>query len=207
MIEYKMNNGNSTLVAKGTVLVLCAETNFMIRRLYLNLGHKGEAFKRILLNELNDPHSMVFRWENASDNPLRDKSSDAWDNATEKATAKSMENAMENATDKRMMDGTAWQEEMDLYEDAVKHFGETAQIMQAIEEMAELIQALNKYLRYIKYGHGNLVDALKKIQEERADVEIMLNQLEVIFGDNSETELAKLEHLKKLLEPVKTWEI
>jgi len=35
------------------------------------------------------------------------------------------------------------------------------------------------------------------MSEERADVSIMLNQLDLIFGDNVEKEIEKLERLEK----------
>ena len=92
-----------------------------------------------------------------------------------------------------------WQKEMDLYERAVEKFGERAQILMAIEEMSELTKALLKYIRHMESGRGD-IGVLYDISEERADVNIMLNQLEIIFGDNSEAELEKLEHLKRLLE-------
>ena len=40
---------------------------------------------------------------------------------------------------------------------------------------------------------------LKNINEERADVAIMLSQLEVIFGENTEAEGEKLDHLADLV--------
>lgn len=86
------------------------------------------------------------------------------------------------------------QEEMALYEQAVALFGKEHQILIAIEEMSELTKALVKYLRY-----GSNPDVLASIQEERADVEIMLNQLHVIFGDCSQQECEKLDHLRELL--------
>lgn len=94
---------------------------------------------------------------------------------------------------------TPEQREMALYEAAVEKFGEIAQIDQATEEMAELIVALNKYKRYVNFRQGNKEEILAHIAEERADVEIMLNQLHVIFGDNTEKELEKLEHLSELV--------
>lgn len=94
---------------------------------------------------------------------------------------------------------TSEQREMALYEAAVEKFGEIAQIDQATEEMAELIVALNKYKRYVNFRQGNKEEILAHIAEERADVEIMLNQLHVIFGDNTEKELEKLEHLSELV--------
>lgn len=41
---------------------------------------------------------------------------------------------------------------------------------------------------------------LECINEERADVSIMLNQMEVIFGDNSVDECLKLKHLREFLD-------
>ena len=96
-------------------------------------------------------------------------------------------------------DMTPEQREMALYEAAVEKFGEIAQIDQATEEMAELIVALNKYKRYVNFQQGNKEEILAHIAEERADVEIMLNQLHVIFGDNTEKELEKLAHLSGLV--------
>ena len=96
-------------------------------------------------------------------------------------------------------DLTPEQREMALYEAAVDKFGEIAQIDQATEEMAELIVALNKYKRHVNFGQGDKAEILAHIAEERADVEIMLNQLHVIFGDNTEKELEKLAHLSALV--------
>lgn len=97
-------------------------------------------------------------------------------------------------------DATPEQREMALYEGAVHKFGEKAQILMAIEEMSELTKALLKYLRFKEFGQGEEGDVLAAISEERADVEIMLNQLHVIFGDNSEADCLALEHLAELLE-------
>lgn len=85
---------------------------------------------------------------------------------------------------------TPYGREMRVYEQAVETWGDRAQILMAVEEMSELTKALLKFLRY-----GERKDVLNAIQEERADVEIMLNQLHVIFGDCSEWELQKLERL------------
>lgn len=92
----------------------------------------------------------------------------------------------------------AAQAEMAVYEAAVRRFGEHAQILIAVEEMAELTKALLKYIRY-----GGTREVLDSVAEERADVEIMLNQLHVIFGDNSEWECRKLDRLAAFLEPEK----
>lgn len=60
---------------------------------------------------------------------------------------------------------------------AVKKFGEVPQLVMTMEETAELTQALSKYLR------GN--DNKDNIAEEIADVSIMLQQLQIIFGNKS----------------------
>lgn len=56
---------------------------------------------------------------------------------------------------------------------AVEQYGKQPQIIMAMEEMSELIQALSKSIR----GKENV----DNIAEEIADVEIMLMQLKMIF--------------------------
>lgn len=94
---------------------------------------------------------------------------------------------------------TPEQQEMALYAAAVEQFGTHPQMLQAVEEMCELILALLKSIRHDNFGHGNEAAILKNVAEERADVGIMLNQLEVIFGENSEAEAEKLDHLADLV--------
>lgn len=94
---------------------------------------------------------------------------------------------------------TIWKDETELYEAAVEKFGEEAQILMAIEEMAELTKALLKFLRNKNFGQGDRLDILKAISEERADVYITLHQLAVIFGENDAAETEKLEHLARLI--------
>lgn len=94
---------------------------------------------------------------------------------------------------------TPEQKETALYEAAVEKFGEDAQMLIAVEELGELSKALLKWLRYKNFDQGRRDELLKAIAEERADVGIMLNQLEVIFGENSEAEAKKLDHLADLV--------
>lgn len=94
---------------------------------------------------------------------------------------------------------TPEQKEMALYEAAVEKFGEDAQLLIAVEELGELSKALLKWLRYKNFDQGRRDELLKNIAEERADVGIMLNQLEVIFGENGEAEAKKLDHLAELV--------
>ena len=78
-----------------------------------------------------------------------------------------------------------------ILEGAIKKWGYRPQVIVAIEELSELQKELTKWLR----GKGNR-DGL---MEEMADVSIMLNQLQLIFGDPTEQEIAKLERLERLV--------
>lgn len=75
---------------------------------------------------------------------------------------------------------------------AVDAYGKEHQLIICMEEMAELTKELSKNLR----GHNNL----QEIAEEVADVEIMLEQVKVIFDlkeEVSEAKEAKLLRLQK----------
>lgn len=82
----------------------------------------------------------------------------------------------------------------DVYEQAVQEWGREAQIMMAIEECSELIKELTKLYR------GDTVD--QNVPEEVADVEIMMEQMRVLFGDKTvETyKRRKLDRLESRLE-------
>ncbi len=84
--------------------------------------------------------------------------------------------------------------EATILEGAIKKFGPGHQVIVAIEELSELQKELTKWLRG-KCNHDGLL-------EEMADVSIMLNQLELIFGDPTEQEIAKLERLEGLVQGV-----
>lgn len=62
-----------------------------------------------------------------------------------------------------------------LYETAIEKFGTESQINQAVEEMAELIQAINKHRR------NPSPTTLRILAGEIADVDIMINQLKLIY--------------------------
>jgi hypothetical protein len=70
---------------------------------------------------------------------------------------------------------------MDISEKAIKHYGTKIQIMQSIEEMAELIQAISKCIRY-----KDDIEARNNLVEEIADNLIMISQLEIIFDTKEE---------------------
>ncbi|WP_312448428.1 hypothetical protein, partial [Lacrimispora sp.] len=71
------------------------------------------------------------------------------------------------------------------------HYGYESQSRQCIEELAELIQAINKFDRakenLIKTGKAReLVEAERNIVEEIADVAIMIAQLQELLGIDDE---------------------
>lgn len=90
--------------------------------------------------------------------------------------------------------------EVAIMEAAIATYGETKQIIKAIEELSELQKTLCKYLLC-----AEMVDAdsdlmkltLGHISKEMADVSIMLSQLELIFGDPTDWEIRKLEKLAR----------
>jgi len=82
----------------------------------------------------------------------------------------------------------------EIYKQAVAEWGREAQIMMAIEECSELIKELTKLYR------GDTVD--QNVAEEVADVEIMMEQMHVLFGDKRvhKHKLQKLDRLNTRLE-------
>lgn len=65
----------------------------------------------------------------------------------------------------------------DTYVEAVRAYGKQSQLVMAMEEMSELTKELSKNLRG--------ADNSKALAEEIADVEIMLEQLKVIFRNRA----------------------
>lgn len=106
-----------------------------------------------------------------------------------------MKNEAENMTAER---------EGKILEDAINTWGAKAQIVKAMEELAELIQALSRRLlcMYLNAPGGNA--ALENVREEMADVNIMMNKLELIFGDTTEEEIGKLLRLEARIAAQKT---
>lgn len=84
----------------------------------------------------------------------------------------------------------------ELYRKALDKWGESAQILLAIEEMGELIQVLSKSLN----GRRRMPD----IRIEIADVQIMIEQLRLIFGGDPIDEIVevRLERLSRLIKPI-----
>ena len=69
---------------------------------------------------------------------------------------------------------------------AIEHYGSDLQQLKAIEELSELIRALAR------------ADDADNIAEEMADVRIMLDQLEIIFGNHLEVRRHEIRKLKRL---------
>ena len=82
--------------------------------------------------------------------------------------------------------------EIELYEKAIKKWGKKAQTLMVLEEMSELSLLLFHSLR-----DNREVDNWQ-IAEEVADVEIMLDQLKLIFDFSKEVDKFKVSKLKRL---------
>lgn len=84
----------------------------------------------------------------------------------------------------------------DIYKKAIETYGKEVQIIVAIEEMSELQKELCKYFR---------VNINTHIAEEIADVEIMMEQIKMIFDIEKEVireKAFKISRLEKRLEGV-----
>lgn len=86
-----------------------------------------------------------------------------------------------------------------LLDRAITTYGAPAQMDMAVEEMAELTKAICKVKRVSCAAEAKA--ALENAVEEMADVQIMLDQLRIIFGrSTAEAKEYKLERLKKRLD-------
>lgn len=80
-----------------------------------------------------------------------------------------------------------------VFKQSIEIYGKEAQSRQAMEECAELIQAINKCLRY-----QNKEECKNNLIEEIADVEIMLYQLKVMFNvSDDEVFKVKIQKAKR----------
>lgn len=79
-----------------------------------------------------------------------------------------------------------------ILEGAIKKLGYREQVIVAIGGMSDLQKELTQWLR----SKGKTAGLLEKM----ADVSIMLNQLQLIFGDPTDQEIAKLERLERLVQ-------
>ena len=85
---------------------------------------------------------------------------------------------------------------VEVLEKAVKTYGCMHQTIKAAEELSELLVALNKWLGTSENENIARFHASYNIREECADVEIMLAQLKIIFGDWSDWKHYKMDRLE-----------
>ena len=83
-----------------------------------------------------------------------------------------------------------------LYRDAWEKWGPEAQLIMIMEESAELIQAVAKFMRYRDEAY------VKPILEEMVDIRIMMNQFLLVFDKKSEYRHIKAVKLDRLTEKV-----
>lgn len=84
--------------------------------------------------------------------------------------------------------------EIAIYQKIIKKFGKEAQMIVAIEECSELQKAITKLLR----GYDNIT----ALSEEIADVEIMIEQLKIMFKNKKQVDefiKFKLQRTEQLL--------
>lgn len=80
-----------------------------------------------------------------------------------------------------------------IFRQSLEKYGKEPQCRQAMEECAELIQAINKCLRY-----PSKEECKNNLIEEIADVEIMLYQLKVMFNiDDDQVFAFKVQKAKR----------
>lgn len=89
-------------------------------------------------------------------------------------------------------------EQRKVLKKAISFFGEEMQIFVAVEEMGELLQALSKFKRH----EGDV----NNIIEEIADVEIMMQQLCLIFDCSNDVATMKSQKIERLKEKIKRLE-
>lgn len=88
-----------------------------------------------------------------------------------------------------------------IMQQAIETYGVQAQCDVAIEEMAELTKAIMK-IRRVADDYGKTQAALDNLLEEIADVDIMIDQMKIMWGPKQVEEYRrrKLERLAKRLE-------
>lgn len=85
--------------------------------------------------------------------------------------------------------------ERELYEQALKKWGEEDQLFMFFEEVGELMKAVNKFRRKPNK------DTFDNVCEELADVELVMNQIRIMVDESviEKYRARKIERLKYLL--------
>jgi NTP pyrophosphatase (non-canonical NTP hydrolase) len=96
----------------------------------------------------------------------------------------------------------------EVYYDAIEKYGIEAQVDVAIEEMSELTKALLKYRRVENKNIHTQEEPYFNLLEEIADVQIMLEQLRIIYDPGSVETIMKRKQnrLAKKLEMPLPWQ-
>ena len=96
------------------------------------------------------------------------------------------------------------EQRLQVYEQATSLWGVIAQYDQCIEEMGELIVAINKYKRKCLYGeYKNDEKIINNLIEEIADVSICLEQMQYFFKDKNIDEVIE-QKMQKFINQIKT---
>ena len=90
--------------------------------------------------------------------------------------------------------------EHELFKQAIDKWGRQSQIDMMIEECAELIKALCKLKR--RHHPSDTASLINDICEETADVQLMVNQMKIVFGaaEVKDWYNVKVERLQGLLD-------
>lgn len=84
----------------------------------------------------------------------------------------------------------------EVFEQAIEHYGDKHQLIKCLEEMAELSKAICKYFDCTDKRMEPII--LDAIDEEMADVEIMLEQLHLIFNNDEQIASRRKEKIERL---------
>ncbi len=98
------------------------------------------------------------------------------------------------------------EERIEIYNKATQLWGEVAQYDQCIEEMGELIVAINKYKRKVLYKeYSDNKKIIENLVEEIADVSMCLEQMRYFFRDYNIDEVLD-KKMQKFLGQIKEME-
>lgn len=120
-----------------------------------------------------------------------------WRMEIEGASAKDARTAFASAVYEQEKETGQEQRRERILVDAVQTWGANAQALMMIEEMSELTQAICKLFRADSKNYAAVND---NVLEEMADVQIMLDQMKIMFGAVDPVMRAKLERLEGRLE-------
>ncbi len=92
----------------------------------------------------------------------------------------------------------------EILEKAIKKYGTHNQMLKCIEECGELSRAVSRILTELSSGEGFTTnESMANLQEELADVSIMVEQMLMMFGCETDVKqyiAFKLNRLKERLE-------